>query len=297
MPRGWILEIIHLSPAVARRRRVRPSPFKAVMFENYLHHFILIVIAVAIFFIGKFVASQAKSLSIRAMEKREVDPALRSFGSDLLFYAVMVLTIIIALSVAGVPTASFVAVVGAATLAVGFALQGSLANFAAGVLIILFRQFKVGDFIEAGGVLGSVEEINILVTKMKSIDGKQVIVPNGQLMGGTITNFSVNPTRRVDLTFGISYGDDIDKAKAIIHEILEADERVLKEPAPLVAVMELGDSSVDIAVRPWVNRTDFLGVMTDTKEKVKKAFDAQGVTIPFPQRDVHLFREEDSQAG
>ncbi len=267
------------------------------MFENYLHHFILIVIAVAIFFVGKFVASQAKTLSVRAIEKREVDPALRSFGSDLLFYAVMVLTIIIALSVAGVPTASFVAVVGAATLAVGFALQGSLANFAAGVLIILFRQFKVGDFIEAGGVLGSVEEINILVTKMKSIDGKQVIVPNGQLMGGTITNFSVNPTRRVDLTFGISYGDDIDQAKAIIHEILEADERVLKEPAPLVAVMELGDSSVDIAVRPWVNRADFLGVMTDTKEKVKKAFDAQGVTIPFPQRDVHLFREEDSQAG
>jgi small conductance mechanosensitive channel len=260
----------------------------------YLDRFILLVIAVAIFFGGRFLAAQAKKLAVQSMEKREVDPALRTFGADLLYYALIVLVVIIALSVAGIPTASFVAVVGAATLAIGFALQGSLANFAAGVLIILFRQFKVGDFIEGGGVLGTVEKISILNTELKSIDGRQITVPNGKLMGDVITNFSVNPTRRVDLVFGISYNDDIDKAKGIIERILKEDPRVLEDPAPLVAVVELGDSSVDIAARPWVNRTDFLGVMTDTTEKVKKAFDAEGISIPFPQRDIHLFRDEKS---
>jgi len=262
----------------------------------YLDRLILFVLAVALFFAGRFLAAQVRNLAVKSMEKREIDPALRIFGGDLLYYALIVLTIIIALSVAGLPTASFVAVVGAATLAVGFALQGSLANFAAGVLIILFRQFKVGDFIEGGGVLGAVEQISILNTTLKSIDGRQISIPNGKLMGDVIINFSVNPTRRVDLVFGISYNDDIDKAKAIIGKILNDDDRVLEDPEPLVAVVELGDSSVNIAVRPWVNRADFLGVMTDTTEKVKKAFDAEGISIPFPQRDVHLFRD-DEKAG
>lgn len=266
------------------------------MIETYLDRLILLLIAVAVFFAGRWLAAQAKTLAVKSMEKREVDPALRTFGGDLLYYGLIVLLIIIALSIAGIPTASFVAVVGAATLAIGFALQGSLANFAAGVLIILFRQFKVGDFIEGDSVLGTVEQISILNTTLKSIDGRQISVPNGKLMGDVITNFSTNPTRRVDLVFGISYDDDIDKAKGIIENILKADERVLEDPAPLVAVIELGDSSVDIAVRPWVNRTDFLGVMTDTTEKVKKAFDAEGISIPFPQRDVHLFRDDEKSA-
>ncbi|MFO7725411.1 MAG: mechanosensitive ion channel, partial [Oceanipulchritudo sp.] len=183
-------------------------------------------------------------------------------------------------------------VLGAAGLAVGLALQGSLSNFASGILIILFRPFKIGDFVEVGGVMGVVDEIGILMTEMHTVDNKGIVMPNAEIMNGHIVNFNARDTRRLDMTFGISYGDDIDKAKAILTDIIESDERCLKDPAPTIAIAELGDSSVNFVVRPWVKGTDYWGVLFDVHETVKKRFDAEGVSIPFPQRDVHLYQEK-----
>lgn len=250
-----------------------------------------ILLALAIFLVGKWIAGLVRKGARRSMEKAHVDPVLIGFLSNLLFYVLMVAVIISAIGKVGVQTTSFVAVLGAAGLAVGFALQGSLANFAAGVLVILFRPFKVGDFINAGGVAGIVEEIGILFTQMRSPDNKRIILPNSQIMGRDITNFSANDTRRVDMVFGVSYSDDIDKVKGILRELVESDERVLKDPAPMIVLTELGDSSVDFAVRPWVKAADYWGFYFEMHEKVKKRFDAEGVSIPFPQRDVHLFKE------
>ncbi len=188
----------------------------------------------------------------------------------------------------GLQTTSLLAIFGAAGLAVGLALKDSLSNFSSGVMLILFRPFKVGDFIEAAGTAGVVEEVRIFSTMIRSGDNRQIIIPNGQIYGGTIVNVSAKPTRRIDLVFGIGYGDDIKKAKQIIAEVIAADERILKDPAPGIALGELGDSSVDINVRPWVNTPDYWPVRADLLENVKLAFDANGISIPFPQRDVHL---------
>ena len=179
-------------------------------------------------------------------------------------------------------------IIAAAGLAVGFALQGTLGNFAAGVMLIVFRPFKIGDFIEAGGVTGTVEEIQIFCTIIKTGDNKKVIVPNSDIGGGTITNYSAKPTRRVDMVFGIGYEDDIKKAKQVLERILKADERILKDPAPVIAVSELADSSVNFVVRPWVKSSDYWGVFWDTHETVKVEFDKEGISIPFPQQDVHM---------
>jgi small conductance mechanosensitive channel len=249
-----------------------------------------IVFALVIFVVGKWIAGMVRRLCRRAMERANVDPVLVGFLSNIAFYLLIVAVIITAISQLGIQTTSFVAVLGAAGLAVGLALQGSLSNFASGVLIILFRPFKVGDFVEAGGVMGTIDEIGILVTNMHSPDNKGIVVPNSQIMGGTITNFNAHETRRCDMVFGISYQDDIDKAKAILLQIIEADARCLKEPAPQVAVSELADSSVNFVARPWVKASDYWGVFFDTHEAVKKRFDAEKVSIPFPQRDVHLFQ-------
>lgn len=253
---------------------------------------IRILLALVIFFVGKWVAGLVRGIIRRGMEKRNVEPTLVGFLTSILYYLLMVIVIIAAISKLGVQTTSFVAIVGAAGLAVGLALQGSLSNFASGVLIILFKPFKVGDFIEAGGVMGGVDEIGILTTHMHTPDNKAIILPNSQVLSGAITNFNALGTRRCDMVFGISYSDDIDKAKQILTDIVVKDERCLKDPAPQISVSELGDSSVNFVVRPWVKGDDYWGVFFDTQEAVKKRFDAEGVSIPFPQRDVHLFQEK-----
>ncbi len=251
---------------------------------------IKIVIALLIFVIGKWVAGKVSKLVQLAMNKKGVDPALEYFIASLIFYGLMAFVIIAALGQVGIQTASFVAIIGAAGLAIGLALQGSLANFAAGFLILLFRPFKVGDFVEVAGTAGVVEKILIFTTELKTPDNKKIIIPNGAVTGGTITNYSANPTRRVDLVMGISYSDDIDKAKNLLQEEVNNHPLVLKEPAPVVALHELGDSSVNFVVRPWANTSDYWAVYWGLTESIKKRFDQEGISIPFPQRDVHLYQ-------
>lgn len=247
-----------------------------------------VLMAAATLFFGWIISRFITGLVRRGMGRAKVDPTLTGFAAHMLYFALMTLVIITALGKLGVPTASFVAVIGAAGLAVGFALQGSLANFAAGVMLIVFRPFKVGDYVEGGGVAGTVEEIQIFATRFKTPDNKLIIVPNSSITGGQITNYSANPMRRVDLVFGIGYGDDIRKAKSVLEQLLAKDERVLKEPAPTIGVLELGDSSVNLACRPWVNTSNYWGFYFDFHQAVKEGFDAQGISIPFPQRDVHM---------
>jgi small conductance mechanosensitive channel len=223
-----------------------------------------------------------------ALVKARVDPTLASFLSNLGKMAMLMMVLISAASKLGVETTSFVAVLGACGLAVGLAMQDSLGNLAAGVMIMLFKPFKVGDFVEAGGTVGIVEEIMVFSTRMRTGDNKRIIVPNGQIVGGTITNYSANDTRRVDLVFGIAYEDSMKQAKAILERVVAADPRVLKDPAPVIAVGELADSSVNILCRPWVKTADYWNVYWDLIEAAKEAFDAEGISIPFPQRDVHL---------
>ena len=243
--------------------------------------------------IGMWIANMIRKGIVKIMQKKGADPTLTSFLASLVCVAVKAFVVIAALGKLDVQTASFVAILGAAGLAVGLALQGSLANFASGVLMIIFKPFSIGDFIEAGGATGSVVEIGIFTTILKSPDNKKVIIPNAAVTGGNITNFNANGNRRVDLVAGIGYGDDIDKAKSVLEGIIAADSRILKDPAPTVAVVELGDSSVNLVVRPWVNAADYWGVYFDTTEAIKKKFDAEGITIPFPQRDVHLYEHKE----
>ena len=202
--------------------------------------------------------------------------------------ALLLFVIIASLDMLGVNTTSLIAMLGAAGLAVGLALQGSLQNFASGVLLIIFRPFKIGDFVEAGGTVGTVEKITIFNTIVLSPDNREIIVPNGAIYGGTITNFSARDSRRIDMVFGIGYGDDIKKAKDILMQAMASDSRVLKDPAPVVALAELADSSVNFVVRPWVKGADYWDVKFDLTEHIKMAFDEKGISIPFPQMDVHM---------
>ena len=222
------------------------------------------------------------------MTKHKVDQTFTSFVTSVSYVTMITFVIISALGVLGIPTAQFVAILGAATLAVGLALQGSLSNFAAGVLMIIFKPLKVGDFIEAGGVAGAVEEVGIFSTIIKTPDNKKIIVPNSKVTGDNITNYSANDTRRVDIVAGVSYGDNIDKVRKVLSEIQTEDERILKDPAPMIALVELGNSSVNFTVRSWVKTADYWNVFFDTQEKIKKRFDAEGITIPFPQQEVHI---------
>lgn len=251
-----------------------------------------IIIAAAILVGGIWLAKQIKKYIVLMMERRNVDALLASFTSNIAYVALVAFVIIAALSKLGIQTTSFVAIIGAAGLAIGLALQGSLANFASGVMIIAFRPFKVGDFIEAGGVAGVVEGIQIFSTQMRTGDNKAIIVPNSNITGGNITNYSAKDTRRIDMVFGIGYDDDIKKAKDILMELIEADDRILKEPEPVVAVSELADSSVNFVVRPWVNTADYWGVNFDLTEAVKLRFDKEGISIPYPQQDIHLHKLE-----
>jgi len=225
----------------------------------------------------------------RALERSKIDASLEKFLLSLVRIILQILLVITVISMLGVEMTSFIAILGAAGLAVGLALQGSLANFAGGVLLLLFKPFKVDDFIEAQGYLGKVSAIQVFNTILKTPDNKTIVMPNGVLSNGSITNFTTEAQRRIEWTFGIGYNDDLRKAKEILNELIKADSRILPEPAPMVAVSELGDSSVNFVVRVWVNATDYWDLYFAMQESVKLTFDEKGISIPFPQRDVHVY--------
>lgn len=243
--------------------------------------------AIVTLILGLWIASLIASFAERQMKKRRVDASLRKFLRSLLGITLKVLVVITAISVLGVEMTSFIAIIAAAGLAVGFALQGSLANFAGGVLIILFKPFKVDDYIEAQGYGGTVSEIQIFNTILKTPDNKTVIIPNGGLANGSVVNYSTESTRRVDMTFGISYGSDMKKAKKILTEMVEKDSRVLEDPAPQVLVSSLGDNAVNLTVRAWSKREDYWDIFFEMQQNVKEKFDKAGIEIPFPQVQIH----------
>jgi len=251
-----------------------------------------IVMAVAIFMVGRWIAGILLNVVDKLLVKANMDKMLVDFVHSILNALLLLFIIIASLDQLGVDTTSFIALIGAAGLAVGLALQGSLQNFASGVLLIVFRPFQVGHVIEAAGVVGKVEEIGIFSTRLKTGDNREIILPNGSIYDGAITNNSACDTRRIDMVFGIGYDDDIRKAKEIMQSLLDADERVFKEPTALIAVAELADSSVNFNVRPWVNSGDYWAVKFDITEKIKLAFDDAGISIPYPQMDVHLNKSE-----
>ncbi|MBW1644764.1 MAG: mechanosensitive ion channel [Deltaproteobacteria bacterium] len=251
-----------------------------------------LIAALAIFIIGRWAAKAVRHLTEKIMTKKKVEPTIVSFTCNLVYAAIVVFVIIAAISKLGVQTTSFVAVLGAAGLAIGLALQGSLSNFAAGFLLIIFRPFKAGDFVEAGGVTGAVEEISIFTTILKTPDNKVIIIPNSAIMGGTITNYSAMPQRRVDISVGVSYEDDLKKVRQVLTDLISADSRILQDPAPTIAVAELGDSSVNYTVRVWARSEDYWDVFFDTTEAIKLRFDQEGISIPYPQQDVHLYQQE-----
>ncbi len=250
-----------------------------------------VLAAIIVFIVGRWLARRISNLIERGLIRADTDPTLISFFRNIAYFGLLTLVLIAAVGQLGVQTTSFIAVLGAAGLAVGLALQGSLANFAAGVLMIIFRPFKAGDFVEAAGTAGVVEEIQLFTTKLRTPDNKTIIIPNAQVTGSTITNYSARDTRRLDLVFGVSYTDDLDKVKRVINEVLAEEKRLLDDPEPLIGLLNLGDSSVDFAVRPWVNSSDYWPVFFDLQEAMKKRFDQEGISIPFPQRDVHLYQQ------
>lgn len=243
--------------------------------------------ALVVFFVGKWLAKKVAGWARTLLSKR-IDNTVAAFVGNLVHIVLIAFVAIAALDQLGVETTSLVAIVGAAGLAVGLALKDSLGNFAAGVMLVMFRPFKVGDYVETAGVAGSIKEIRIFATIMNTPDNKIITIPNASIMGGNIINYSEMPTRRVDMVVGVGYSSDLAQVKSILVSILEADERVLKDPAPVVAVSELADSSINLLVRPWVNSADYWAVLWDTTETVKKRFDEAGIEIPFPQMDVHL---------
>lgn len=251
-----------------------------------------VIAAIAIFVIGRWIAKIFRSVANKVMRNRNVDETIGAFVRNFIYYVLLTFFVLAAINQLGVQTTSFIAIIGAAGLAVGLALQGSLSNFASGFLLIIFRPFKIGDYIECAGAAGTVEKIQIFTTQLLSPDNKTVIIPNARITADNIVNYSTQGTRRCDLTFGIGYQDDIDTAKKILEELIAADERILKDPAPKIAVSALADSSVNFVVRPWVNSTDYWNVYCDLTEQVKKRFDAEGVTIPFPQRDIHVYEHK-----
>ena len=246
-----------------------------------------IVLALTLFIVGKFLVRILVSVAKKVMHKANVDEILVNFLGSILRSLLLLLVIIASLNQLGVDTTSLIALIGAAGLAIGLALQGSLQNLASGVMLVIFRPFDGGDLIEAAGVTGKVQTIGIFTTTLRTGDNREIIIPNGEIFTGTITNLSARDTRRVDMVFGIGYDDDIKKAKSIIQRILDADERVLKNPEATIVVAELADSSVNINVRPWANTVDYWDVYHDTHEKIKLAFDDEGVSFPYPQMDIH----------
>ncbi|NDV90214.1 mechanosensitive ion channel [Alteromonas sp. 345S023] len=273
------------------------SLFSASDVERYINDYAIpwginIAMAIVIYIIGRLVVGIILSVFRRVMAKSKYDAMLVDFLEAIISAVLMLFVIVASLDQLGVDTTSLVAILGAAGLAIGLSLQDSLKNFAAGVMLLVFKPFKSGDFVEAGGTAGTVKKIGIFTTTMTSPDNKEIIVPNGGIYGGNITNFSAKDTRRVDMVVGIGYDADLLKAKNILLEMIAADDRILKDPAPTVAVAELADSSVNFIVRPWVKSADFWGVKFDFTEAVKLRFDKEGISIPFPQMDVHLHKED-----
>jgi len=253
---------------------------------------IRIIGAIAIFIIGKWVAKKLSGLIKKLMGRGDIDPTLSAFIASIIDILLMIVVVLAAIKNLGIDTTSFIAILGAAGLAIGLALQGTFGNIGSGVILILFRPFEVGDFIAAGGESGTVEAITLFNTTLITPDNKVILIPNASVAGGNITNFSKKEERRVDFIFGIGYDDDLKLAKATLQEIIDADTRILKDPASFIGVGELGDSSVNFTVRVWVKASDYWGVHFDTTEKVKLTFDAKGISIPYPQMDIHLDPEK-----
>ncbi|MBU3004111.1 mechanosensitive ion channel family protein [Paraglaciecola arctica] len=263
------------------------------MMETYVIPWgINIVMAIVIYIVGKIIVGMLVNVFGKVMARSKYDDMLIDFVKAIINAILMLFVIVASLDQLGVDTTSLVAILGAAGLAIGLSLQGSLQNFAAGVMLLVFRPFKAGDFIEAGGAMGVVKSISIFTTVMTTGDNKEIIIPNGSIYGGNITNYSAKETRRVDMVVGIGYDSDLKKAKEILKEMVAADERILKDPAPTVAVAELADSSVNFVVRPWVASADYWAVKFDFNEAVKLRFDAEGISIPFPQMDVHVHKND-----
>jgi len=256
--------------------------------DLFIQYGVNIISAIIILFIGNMIVKAVANSVAKVLESKKMDKAVVQFIHGLVRYLLFVIVLIAALGRLGVQTASVVAVIGAAGLAIGLALQGSLSNFAAGVLIVAFRPFKSGDYVEVGGVAGSVEAIQIFQTVLKTPDNKMVVVPNSSVIGGPITNYSRHETRRVDMVIGVSYKSDLKKTKQVLRETLEKDPRILKDPDITIGVHTLADSSVNFVVRPWVKTADYWPVYFDNMQAIKEALDANGIEIPFPQMDVHL---------
>jgi len=255
-----------------------------------------IIGALLIFIVGKWLARRISNLLSKLLEKNNFDLALVSFLTHLTYYALVVLVVVAAAGRLGINTASFLTIIGAAGLAVGLALKDSLSNFAAGVMIVLFRPFTIGDVVSTAGITAKVEKITIFNTHFCSPDNQLIIVPNNKIIADIITNINVKDTRRVDLTVGISYSDDMAETKEILARLAKEDSRILADPAPFIAVAELADSSVNLVFRPWVKTADYWDVRFDLTEKIKNRLDEAGISIPFPQQDVHLFVEKEKAA-
>jgi small conductance mechanosensitive channel len=249
---------------------------------------ISVIGAIALLIVGRIVAGWIRNSITKGLTKANTDASLIPFFASMAYYVVLAVVVIAVLNLFGIETTSLIAVLGAAGLAVGLALQGTLSNFAAGVMLLVFRPIRVGDFVEVAGQAGTVAEISIFSTLMNTADNVRITIPNAQVYGDTVKNYSFNDTRRIDLVMGIGYGDDIGTAVSIIERVITSDDRTLRDPAPKVAVAELGDSSVNLVVRPWCKSADYWGLRCDLTRKLKEELEAGGCNIPFPQRDIHV---------
>jgi small conductance mechanosensitive channel len=249
-----------------------------------------VVGAIAVLVVGRWIAVLLQRAAVRGLERVKTDPILTPFLAGMVYYATIAVVLIAVLGLFGIETTSLVAVLGAAGLAIGLALQGTLSNFSSGVMLMVFRPFTKGNFVEVAGTKGAVQEIGIFTTVLNTPDNVRIIVPNSSIYGATITNYSAYDTRRNDLVIGVSYGDDLATAEGVIRRVLEGDERVLADPPLQVAVSELGDSSVNFVVRPWCRSEDYWQLRFDLTRRLKEELEAAGCSIPFPQRDVHLFQ-------
>ncbi len=280
------MEILHLL-------QVTTEGIVDAMIAFITQHGLRLVGAIVFLIVGFWITGRIGSMLYSLMEKREIDPSLRSFLRSLISIVLKILVVITILSLVGVPMTSFIAILGAAGLAVGLALSGTLQNFAGGVLILILKPFKVGQFIEAQGYMGTVTGIQIFNTILQTPDNLKIVIPNGGLATSSLINYSAHETRRAQWVFGIAYGDNFSKAQQVLQRILDEDSRVLKDPAPLIFLSELNDSSVDITVRAWAKGEDFWPLNFDIHEKVYDAFTQEGINIPFPQMDVHLHKKNE----
>jgi len=270
----------------------------ADLISQYLVPWVIkIVAAILIYVIGRWVAKLVVKSVVKLMEKSKVDESLRKFVGNIVGAVLTVFILIAAIEQLGVDTTSIMAIFAAAGLAVGLALKDSLSNFSAGVMLILFKPFKLGDLITAGGSTGVVEEIQIFNTIMRTGDNQEIIIPNGHIYGGSIINISARDTRRIDLVIGIGYDDNIGQAKQLIEDIIAKNSLILSDPAPTIMVLELGDSCINIAVRPWVKTADYWVVRAEMLQTIKETFDEQGISIPYPQRDVHMITDTAEKAA